>query len=55
MKVEDYELIKVTDSVKIVEEDVMLTPALSINGKLVFHGKLASEKAIVGEISKFQE
>ncbi|MHA1167194.1 MAG: thioredoxin family protein [Candidatus Hodarchaeales archaeon] len=51
---EDYKLVKVTDTVKIVEEDVLLTPSLSINGKLVFHGKVASEKAIEKEISQFE-
>ncbi|MHA2296588.1 MAG: thioredoxin family protein [Candidatus Hodarchaeales archaeon] len=50
-----YSLKKVTDHDEMLENDVLITPALTINGKLLLHGKLGTKKAIFEHVTKLIE
>ena len=50
----DANISKVEDITKIMEYGVMLTPALVINEKVVFSGKLPSANEIKEQITKNQ-
>jgi small redox-active disulfide protein 2 len=42
----DYDIEKVTDMKAIIDAGVMHTPALAIDGEIIFEGKLASAEEI---------
>lgn len=48
----DAEVIKISDFAKIAEFGVMRTPALVINGKVIFYGKVPSVNELKDYISK---
>lgn len=43
----DFEIEKITDIMKIMKFDVVITPALAIDGKVVISGKVPSKEEIV--------
>jgi small redox-active disulfide protein 2 len=46
-----YEIVKVTDINSIIDADVMNTPALSIDGEMMFEGKVASVDEIMERLT----
>ncbi|MFW9991806.1 MAG: thioredoxin family protein [Candidatus Odinarchaeota archaeon] len=49
---DSYSLKKIKDPAEITESGVFMTPALSINGEMVFHGRVGTKKSIVEHVKK---
>ena len=48
----DAEIVKITDIDKITEYDVMMTPALAIDGKVISSGKVLTKDEVKKLIAK---
>jgi small redox-active disulfide protein 2 len=47
------ELVKVTDIFEIIDRKVSFTPALIVNGKLIFQGKVPGQEQIKAILQKY--